>query len=76
MKSLSEIERDYVLHVLKLVEGNKAKASKILKISIRKLRYLCNRYEKQGYDVPINFKSGQITLRQMYEWKKIREFKK
>lgn len=43
--SLDEIEKKYILHTLNLAEGNKSKAARTLKISLKTLRSKLKEYE-------------------------------
>jgi DNA-binding NtrC family response regulator len=50
--SLREMERDYVLQVLRSVDGNRTKAAQVLGISLRGLQYKLKQYAESGAHVP------------------------
>jgi DNA-binding NtrC family response regulator len=51
IRPLDEIERDYILGVLKLLDGNKAQAATELNIGLATLYRKLKEYEAQGIDV-------------------------
>ena len=50
--SLDDVERDYILDVLRRCDGNRTRASKLLGISVRGLRIKLAAYEQQRHNVP------------------------
>ena len=50
-KSLQENERDYILRILKSVEGNKTKAAKLMGIDRVSLWRKLNKYKDEGLDI-------------------------
>ena len=54
-KSLHENERDYVIRILKSVEGNKTKAAKLMGIDRVSLWRKLNKYKAEGLDVDLLF---------------------
>ena len=55
-KSLHENERDYVLRILKSVDGNKTKAARLMGIDRVSLWRKLNKYKEEGLDVDLLFK--------------------
>jgi Bacterial regulatory protein, Fis family len=51
-KPLAEVERSYILQVLRDCYGNRTRAAKLLGISIRGLRIKLSGYAKEGFLVP------------------------
>ena len=51
LKSLEEHERDYIIHILKSVEGNKTKAAKLMGIDRVSLWRKLNKYKESGIDI-------------------------
>jgi two-component system response regulator HydG len=51
MKSLQENERDYIVHMLKSVGGNKTKAAKLMGIDRVSLWRKLSKYKKEGLDI-------------------------
>ncbi|MBO9665935.1 MAG: helix-turn-helix domain-containing protein [Bdellovibrio sp.] len=49
--TLAEAERDYILHVLRSCDYNRAQTARILDISVRGLRIKLNLYRDQGHRV-------------------------
>ncbi len=61
IKTLEELQRDYILAVLKFFKGNRTKAARPLGITDRALRHKLQKYKTQGFDVqppPIRRKYG------------------
>ena len=54
-KSLHENERDYIIRILKSVEGNKTKAAKLMGIDRVSLWRKLNKYKAEGLDVDLLF---------------------
>lgn len=54
-KSLQENERDYIIRILKSVEGNKTKAAKLMGIDRVSLWRKLNKYKAEGLDVDLLF---------------------
>lgn len=52
IKTLSEVEREHILRVLKDCHGNRTHACAALGISIRTLRNKIDEYRRSGYEVP------------------------
>src|SRR5688500_13593202 len=50
--SLEDVERDYILDVLRRCEENRTRASKLLGISVRGLRMKLAAYAQQRHKVP------------------------
>ena len=50
--SLEDVERDYILDVLRRSDGNRTRASKLLGISVRGLRIKLAAYGQQKHNVP------------------------
>lgn len=55
-KSLHENERDYILRILKSVDGNKTKASKLMGIDRVSLWRKLNKYKEEGLDIDLLFR--------------------
>jgi DNA-binding NtrC family response regulator len=51
-KTLAEIERNYILQVLKRLDSNRMRAARVLGVSIRGLRNKLRDYKRLGIDVP------------------------
>jgi len=51
-QSLADIEREHILKVVALCDGNRTHAAKLLDISIRGLRIKLRRYALAGVQVP------------------------
>jgi len=51
IKSLREVETEHILHVLRLLDGNRTRTAKALQISVRKLRYRLDEAAYSGYEV-------------------------
>jgi DNA-binding NtrC family response regulator len=49
--SILAIERELILQTLEYCAGNRTHAAKLLKISLRALRYKLRDYEAQGFSV-------------------------
>jgi DNA-binding NtrC family response regulator len=56
LKSLEEHERDYIIHILKSVGGNKTKAAKLMGIDRVSLWRKLNKYKENGIDIDRLFK--------------------
>lgn len=50
-KTLAEVERAYILGMLRQLNGNRTNTAKVLKISIRTLRNKIRLYLSQGFHV-------------------------
>lgn len=48
VRTLEQVEREHILSVLTLLEGNKTRTAKALKIGIRTLQRKLKKYEKEG----------------------------
>ncbi|OVE80853.1 hypothetical protein BVY03_05165 [bacterium K02(2017)] len=61
--SLNEIEKKYILHTMHLVEGNKSKAARSLKISLKTLRSKLKEYDYKGVNTSLIVaqKANKIT---------------
>jgi len=51
VKSLQENERDYIIHILKSVDGNKTQAAKLMGIDRVSLWRKLNKYKESGIDI-------------------------
>ncbi len=51
LKSLQENERDYIIHILKSVDGNKTQAAKLMGIDRVSLWRKLNKYKEEGLDI-------------------------
>jgi hypothetical protein len=59
--TLDDVERDYILSVLRRCEGNRTRASKLLGISVRGLRIKLAAYFEHGHQVPEPGISGRAV---------------
>ncbi len=50
-QSLADVEREHILQTLALCQGNRTRAAKILKISVRGLRMKLQNYAMSGREV-------------------------
>jgi transcriptional regulator with PAS, ATPase and Fis domain len=57
VKSLQENERDYIIHILKSVNGNKTQAAKLMGIDRVSLWRKLNKYKEEGLDIDRLFES-------------------
>ncbi len=57
IKSLQENERDYIINILKSVDGNKTKAAKLMGIDRVSLWRKLNKYKEEGIDIDRLFDS-------------------
>jgi len=57
VKSLHENERDYIIHILKSVDGNKTQAAKLMGIDRVSLWRKLNKYKEEGLDIDRLFNS-------------------
>lgn len=57
VKSLHENERDYIIHILKSVDGNKTQAAKLMGIDRVSLWRKLNKYKEEGLDIDRLFKA-------------------
>lgn len=57
LKSLQENERDYIIHILKSVNGNKTQAAKLMGIDRVSLWRKLNKYKEEGLDIDRLFDS-------------------
>jgi Bacterial regulatory protein, Fis family len=63
VRTLAEIEREYILDTLAYCEGNRTYAANLLNISVRGLRNKLVRYRRAGWSISAHNCAQSITAR-------------